>query len=262
MKAYFAVRERMRYGFLSGNVLKGIGAVTMVIDHLGAVVLKGYVNSHVSGLTQAQIDRLGVIYGWLRSIGRISFPLFVFLLVEGFFHTKDRKKYGQRLFVFALLSELPYDLAIYGRFCTWERQNVLFTLFLGLRVMEMAWRARVHIEGKDWRGRELPAGVLFGLQCLIFAAGAGVAHLCRTDYSYKGIALAAVFHFFHAYCQAAALAGACLFSENVWYFPAFVLILFYDPNRRRKANAGTRRWFYLFYPLHLLVLAGIVWIVG
>ncbi len=254
----------MNYRFLSGNALKGIAAVTMVIDHLGAVVLKYYVNHHFSELSGTQIDGMRVLYRWLRSIGRISFPLFVFLLVEGFFHTKNKRQYGQRLIVFALLSEIPYDLAVYGRFCTWERQNVLFTLFLGLVAMEMAQRARVHTELTGRRGQTygLPAGAFFALQCLIFGAAAGVAYLGRTDYSYKGIALVAVFYFFHEYRGAAAFAGACLFMENLWYLPAFILLLFYSPNRRRKKAAGGRHWFYLFYPLHLLVLAGIARIVG
>ncbi|NLC03985.1 MAG: TraX protein, partial [Tissierellia bacterium] len=92
-------------------ILKIIALISMVIDHYGAIFQSG-------------ID----IY---RIIGRLAFPIYAFLLVEGYTHTRDVKKYGRRLLIFALVSELPFDLAFYGKL-SFTHQNIFFTLFIGL----------------------------------------------------------------------------------------------------------------------------------
>ena len=83
---------------ISGYHLKYIALFSMFLDHIG-VIGKAFLSKNV--------------YFLLRAVGRLSFPLFCFILAEGFFHTKNRKKYQQRLFIFALLSEIPYDLAFH-----------------------------------------------------------------------------------------------------------------------------------------------------
>ena len=124
---------------ISGYHLKYIALFSMFLDHIG-VIGKAFLSKNV--------------YFLLRAVGRLSFPLFCFILAEGFFHTKNRKKYQQRLFIFALLSEIPYDLAFHylpastlnsvlhlqklslTDFSTaFQEQNVLFTLFLGFTAM-------------------------------------------------------------------------------------------------------------------------------
>ena len=87
----------------------------MIIDHTGAVLFPGEL--------------------MFRYIGRISFPIFCFLLTEGFFHTKDVRKYMLRLGIFAVVSEIPYDLAFRGTVLEFEHQNVFFTLFMGVVMM-------------------------------------------------------------------------------------------------------------------------------
>ncbi len=247
-----------KYRFLTGSGLKWIAVVSMTIDHLAAVVLKGYVNAWVNLFSEKQLADLGVLYGRMRNLGRTAFPLFAFLLTEGFFHTEDRKRYGLRLAVFALLSEIPYDLAVYGQLWYPERQNTLFTLLLGLLLMEAAERAGKRLGGAAW---------LF-----VFAAGSCLAWQLGFDYTYRGIWLIGIFYFFHAYRTAAAAAGFCLFCVSPFSLPAFVLILFYNGRRSGRpagsdgmGNAGKngkgKYWFYLFYPLHLLILYGILAVV-
>ena len=102
---------------LTGNTLKCVGIVTMTIDHLAAVVLKGFVNSHIGLFSEKQLADLDLLYQYMRHIGRTAFPLFVFLLVEGFFHTKDRKGYGLRLLLFAILSEIPDFVSQNTEYC-------------------------------------------------------------------------------------------------------------------------------------------------
>lgn len=249
---------QLKKGFLSGSALKWIAVAAMVVDHLAAVVLKGYVRIHLSQFSEVELAELGRLYDWMRRIGRTAFPLFAFLLTEGFFHTRNRKKYALRLFVFALLSEIPYDLAVFGRICERRGQNTLFTLLLGLALMGAAewirlcaWR-RSGGEGKS----AAPGWPVFLLQSAVFAAGAVATKLCRLDYGYRGIGLIGVFYLFYAYRTAAAAAGFCLFCASPWSLPAFLLIPCYNGRRGKKGRG--RRWFYLFYPLHLLVLYGIV----
>lgn len=103
-----------------GIDLKYIAMVTMLIDHIGVVFIE---NTRLYSIESFQM--LDVC---IRLIGRIAFPLFAFLLVEGFQHTSNLRNYASRLLVFAFISEIPFDLAASGKL-TWAHQNVFFTLF-------------------------------------------------------------------------------------------------------------------------------------
>lgn len=85
-----------KYHCLSGSGLKIIAVITMLIDHIGAAFPR-YTASVILHIGSKRL----MLYTVMRFIGRISFPIFAFLLVEGFLHTRDRKRYGIRLFVFA-----------------------------------------------------------------------------------------------------------------------------------------------------------------
>ena len=98
--------------------IKIIAILSMCVDHVGAVLFPQY-----------------IIF---RIIGRLAFPLFAFLLVEGFIHTKNLKKYALRLGVFAFISEIPFDLAFSGKPFDFSHQNIFFTLFLALLFMIVA----------------------------------------------------------------------------------------------------------------------------
>ena len=93
-----------RYQRMDGTVLKLIACLSMFIDHLGAVCFSGMMG--------------------FRIIGRLAFPIYCFLLVEGAVHTHDMKKYILRMGIFALISEVPFDLAFYHRLVYTEHQNV------------------------------------------------------------------------------------------------------------------------------------------
>ena len=114
-----------KYRCLSGSGLKILAIVTMVIDHIGAT----FPRSTASVMLHIGQKRL-MLYTVMRFIGRLSFPIFAFLLVEGFLHTRDRERYGIRLAVFAILSELPWNL-LHADAWRYETQNVFFTLLLG-----------------------------------------------------------------------------------------------------------------------------------
>ena len=129
---------------ISGSTIKIIAVVAMLIDHIGAAVLARQLMAEGLGNLATSTDVTEVMnwlmehallyYGYIgiRAIGRLGFPIFCFLLVEGFQKTRNVKKYVLRMGLFALISEIPFNLAFTGRVMEFGYQNVYFTLFLGL----------------------------------------------------------------------------------------------------------------------------------
>lgn len=234
-------------GKLNGNVLKMIAVVTMLFDHIGAAVIE---NGILGGPEYADLaNLLATEQGlrWymidlvLRVIGRIAFPIFCFLLVEGFLHTGDVKKYASRLFIFALVSEVPFDLAFSEQWIAFGYQNVYFTLFIGLMVL-IGIRHFAVSPGK---------------QLIVTAAGCAAASFLKTDYSFIGVLLIVVLYLFHNNRRKCVLYGALLsFGESIGLFGAaalaFIPIHFYN-GQRGKLNL--KYFFYWFYPVHIIVLA-------
>lgn len=124
---------------LNGCVLKWIAIILMAIDHFGASILENFLLnvwdvSPLGDLLRDYPDYWDLVLmadRVIRKIGRPAFPVFCFFIVEGFCHTRNVKNYAVRLGIFALISEVPFDLAIFGTPFHWGHQNVFFTLFLG-----------------------------------------------------------------------------------------------------------------------------------
>jgi len=230
-------RKRTWKGF-SGSTLKLIAIVSMLIDHIGAAVLEnGLLHSSLAPSGSALRDKIVFLDKILRAIGRPAFPIFCFLLVEGFLHTRDSRKYALRLFLFALISEIPFDLAIYGTFINLGMQNVFFTLLIGLLVMT----ACTHFSKNIW------------IQSTLFALGLVAGYLLHTDYGFKGVLLIEILYFFRYDRKNQCIAGAISFSWEMTAPLAFLPVYFYNGKR----GLSLKYFFYLFYPVHLLILAGI-----
>lgn len=131
---------------ISGSTLKLIAIFTMLIDHTAATILDNtLMKNGMSTLDYSNTQAIQQFYqdnGLLisidqimRMIGRVAFPIFCFLLVEGMVHTRNKWKYAMRLAIFALVSEIPFDLAFYAKPFYWGYQNVYFTLLIGLLVL-------------------------------------------------------------------------------------------------------------------------------
>lgn len=116
---------------ISGSTVKLVAIITMFIDHFAAAVLVRVLIFQIRSYGEWS-DLLYDIYQIMRMVGRLGFPIFCFLLVEGFQKTGSRIKYAFRLGLFALISEVPFDLAFSAKILEFEYQNVYFTLFLGL----------------------------------------------------------------------------------------------------------------------------------
>lgn len=251
-------------GCLSGAVLKVIACISMFIDHFSAIVLWNALKQ-MSTADNFYV-RLMNIYHAGRAIGRIAFVLFAYLIVEGFFHTRSRCRFLCRLGLFALISEIPYDLAFRGQCFDFSVQNIYFTLFLGVLALA-AW---------EWAG--IHAGVLCGYGVIALCGMA--AYLFRTDYRYTGILLIFIFYLMHDACLFSKIIVAgivmflgtwsanclrygesfsiqylfCFSLKEMYGMAAFLPIAFYDGSRGRQLP---KLFWYGFYPLHLLLLYGI-----
>ncbi|MCI8327790.1 MAG: conjugal transfer protein TraX [Lachnospiraceae bacterium] len=238
----------------SGSTLKMIAIITMLIDHIGAVILERGILVKVSGqsVLSADIAALHAYNKWqmidriFRSIGRLAFPIFCFLLIEGFLHTRDWRKYFIRLFLFSFLSEIPFDFAVYGKAFCWYSQNVYFTLWIGLLVIT----GIRYIEERE----EIAEGLKKLLQILTVIAGIGLAEWMRTDYAGFGVFAIAGLYFLRSNKKVQTAFGCISFAWEITAPLAFIPIYKYN---------GTRGWnlkyvFYVFYPVHLLILGLIV----
>lgn len=246
---------------ISGSTLKMIAMIAMLIDHTGAVVLgRLLMVSGIAGLDTTDMAAtmlwvkdnaaLYAVYMLLRYIGRIAFPIFCFLLVQGFAHTSNKKKYALRLGLFALISEIPFDLALSSVVLEFQYQNVFFTLFIGLVTM-MVYEA---VEKKeDWSD-------IFKVICGIVTvlAGMGVAKFLRTDYDAIGVFCIMMLYIFRQKKSTQIIVGCVSFLWEVTAPLAFIPIAFYNGKRGWKM----KYFFYVFYPLHLLILYGICCLLG
>ncbi len=212
------------------------------------------------------------VYVLLRVAGGLAFPIFAFLLVEGFLHTRDRKRYLAKLCVFALISEIPFDLALFGTSFYRGYQNVFFTLAIGVAVMmgleqmgpeRMAGGGNAgtgshagteHHVGAGVRaeaeggGRAVPPAAV---SVAVTAAGCLLAALLHSDFGWSGILLIAVLYMFR-FDRARQMIFGCAVSltAKVTGPFAFIPIRMYNGERGRQMKL----LFYWFYPVHLLAL--------
>ncbi len=233
---------------LSAAALHLLAMTFMLMDHLWATLLPGQ--------------------EWLTCVGRLAFPMFAFMTVEGYFHTRSFKRYALRLLAFALLSEIPFDLMYGGTWFYPFHQNVIWTLLLallGIRVME-----NTRQKGKNW---------LYVLVCvLVTLLGYVLALLCMVDYYGAGVWTVFAFYFlrgrrwWHFAAQLAALywinvellAGqiypVTLFGMDFGFYQQGLALLALVPiwlyrGRQGHHSKAFQYFCYAFYPAHTLLLA-------
>lgn len=212
----------------------------MMLDHSAASVLLLMIKSGM-----LDVKTWAPVYEIMRGIGRIAFPIFCFLLAEGFRHTKNKAKYLGRLFLFALISELPFDLALRGTLVDMEHQNVFFTLFLGMGVLCILEALRERIQNDVIYYITSVIAVLFGM---------GISEFLHTDYHMFGVLIIVLFYVFYrtrvVACAMGLLVLISCFGNELPSLLAFPLLLLYNGRRGR----GMKYFFYVFYPAHLLLL--------
>ncbi len=217
----FELTQQKQTGFLDSFTLKMIAIITMVIDHVGYIFFP-------ENMT-------------FRAIGRIAFPIFCFLIVEGFHHTRSHTNYLIRLCVFALLSEIPFDLTFFGTVMDWGHQNVFITLALGLASIFCL--------------EEMNTKKIYAIPfVLIFA----VSYLVHCDYGIGGVLLICMFYLTRETPWMRMILTALILyiffgAFELYGLIAMVFITFYNGKRGPQA----KMLFYWFYPVHLLVLYAI-----
>ena len=232
----------------TGAHLKWLALITMFLDHIGAILLENGLLPLIASAVLAgnSFDFITTDYlFWsntnfaLRFVGRLAFPLYCFLLTEGFLHTKNIKRYALRLGLFALLSEVPFDLALYGKPFDIQMQNVFFTLFIGLLVL---W-------GMHYTQNRFPKQTL--LPYLIVFSGMFAAYILQSDYDAFGILLIVLLYILRESKRHQCIFGAVCTAWEYAAPLAFIPIWFYNGERGKQLP----KWFfYLFYPAHLLLL--------
>ena len=259
---------------VNSYILKLAAIVTMFIDHAASAFVT-FFSAWKDYVTVFSAPQKWKIYTWLRRIGRFAFPLYCFMLVEGFKYSRNRWKYFRNLIIFALISEFPFDLALVRVKIDWDHQNVFWTLALGL--LGMMCDAEIIRRGKLY---EIPAF----LRVLPMCALAWVAEIAHTDYGAWGVLIIALIYYaeilapyiprFFDKLNGSALrnpqmtrnltaicAVVCWFllydlSHHYWIesygLPCIIMILFY--NGQRGSYKLSKWFFYAFYPAHLFLL--------
>lgn len=244
---------------ISQEGLKIIACLTMLVDHIGyEIIYPVYASMSAVGASDLpEIRMVYRLYLLCRCIGRISFPIFAFLLVEGIHHTSDRKKYALRLATGAVLAEIPYNLVVFGSI-SGPKQSIMATLLLGFLAVHYMGKCR----SLTWKP-------------VILLPFAVLAEVFRVEYSWKGILLIALFELSREmYSRNLMRTGGMIvlfhyMSSRMLHFGNFTLpmqvlgvlsmpiIAGYDGRKQTQSKAV--QWgFYLFYPVHLLIL----WAIG
>lgn len=217
-----------KFRILSGSWLKIIAMVTMTIGHTAAFL--PYFHEHPT------------LYLAMRSIGRVAFITFAFLLAEGFYYTRNKKKYGRNLVVFAIISQLPYSL-INNHFLFYSHTNVGFTFllaFLGMLAME-------HYKNEKVK--------LFAILATIII----VTIYIKPVRGFSGVGLVWVFYLLRSYQISKLFVGFCMIARNLilGQMLGFAVLSLYNGQRGFINGPIGKYVFYAFYPLHLFLLWGI-----
>lgn len=245
-------KQRVRWQGISGSTLKFLAVVTMLIDHIGLAVLgRMLVCMRQAGEMGPQYYELYYMMRTMREIGRFAFPVYCFMLVEGLEHTRSRWKYAARLGAFALISEIPFDLAFSSQVLEFGFQNVFFTLVIGLVTLIVL--DKIHQENLCPGNLQAEALLKTVLTFLAASGGMLLAELLQTDYDWRGVACILILYFLRKrriWQMLAAYAAFVVLLGELSALPAFLMLALY---RGKKGFSG-KAFFYGFYPLHLILL--------
>ena len=203
---------------------------------------------------------------WLTCVGRIAFPIFAFMIVEGYFHTSNLKKYVKRLLIFAVITEIPFNLALGSRLFYPIHQNVLWTFLIAIGLMH--WNEKMK-EKAIWKR------ILVGVLSILIAYVVGI--ITFVDFYNAGILTVLVFYFFRQrkwwnyvaqfvllyYINVEMLSGLAyewnIFGNTVFFVRQSLALLALIPiwlyrGKQGYYNKAVKQIYYWFYPVHLLIL--------
>lgn len=234
---------------ITSDGLKIFAGLVMLMQTIGiTIVEKGII--HLDRYTQAELSiamaedsHLMVLAGIgsvMQLLGGLAVPVYAFLLVEGFMKTSNYSKYLLNIVLFAFLSEFPYDLAYSHKFVDFSRQNALFTMAICLL---MLYFIRMLKQKEGFLSH-------FGVVIIILCAIAWVT-LFRAQFGLCMVGLTAVFYLFSSRHVLKTVLGIIISLLYVTGPISFYVLWFYNEERKEKLPKYS---YYLFYPLHLLIL--------
>ena len=220
---------------MSGSILKLFACLAMLLDHIAAFLPGSFLDMNETLFMLG--DKEITIRLMFHYIGRTAFPIFAFLITEGYVHTHDRKKYGISLLMFALISEIPWNLARSGEIF-FGRQNVFFTLFLGYAGICILERYKEDIK-----------------KCSTYLAALFLISIAlRADYGCFGFGFVMLLYLLKERKVLMSIIGACVLPSRWIGGTAFIPILLYNGKRGFAKGKFAKYAFYAFYPTHLLLL--------
>ncbi len=247
----FYVKSNRKSG-ITIDTIKIIALITMLCDHIGFVLidkgkLYGYnIFLYSYAITLPEAAPWLMARSILRTIGRLSFPLFAFCLSEGFAHTSNVYKYVARLAIFAIISEIPFDLACFNTPVDFSTQNIFFTLLIGFIGMMVIKKIKDD---------------LWILKLFAFIGACFIGNLIHCDYGWEGVALIMACYLTREskLLQTAAIgAGGVMLSLSRKGFGGFAAVITWFYNGK-KSEHGLKYLYYLIYPIHLLLFYLIVY---
>ena len=220
---------------LSGSALKSIACLSMLADHLAKFYLYRFpwTNAVWFSFFGRSISFLQI----LLMFGRFAFPLFVFLLVVGFEHTRNKKIYGFSLFILALLSEIPFNL-MSGHDLFRPTHNVMFTLLIGF----LAMCSLEYFKQKSV------------LNLLLLVALYFVSRYMQADYQTSGFIFILLMYGLRKERIIRCVAASTILQMKAMVFLSLLLTFFYNGERGFIKTPFIKYCFYAFYPVHMLII--------
>lgn len=216
---------------INGAQLKYIAFASMFIDHFNKAIITPFLTG---------TGPMVIITTIFDILGRIAFPIFAFMVVEGFFKTKSQWKYLRNLLIFAVISEIPYDMFQSAEFVNTWSQNILWGLALGLFTIMVIDKLKEKIKKR-------PLWIFVSL--LIVALSSLGSMLISSDYEYYAIIIIYLYYIFYDKRLVASGIGYLVIIKEIYAILGFTTVLLYNGEKGKQNKIFN----YLFYPVHLLI---------
>lgn len=216
---------------INGAQLKYIAFASMFIDHFNKAIITPFLTG---------TGPMVIITTIFDILGRIAFPIFAFMVVEGFFKTKSQWKYLRNLLIFAVISEIPYDMFQSAEFVNTWSQNILWGLALGLFTIMVIDRLKDYIKKRS---------LWIFVSLLIVALSSLGSMLISSDYEYYAIIIIYLYYLFYDKRLVASGLGYLVIIKEIYAILGFATVLLYNGEKGKQNKIFN----YLFYPVHLLI---------
>lgn len=216
---------------INGAQLKYIAFASMFIDHFNKAIITPFLTG---------TGPMVIITTIFDILGRIAFPIFAFMVVEGFFKTKSQWKYLRNLLIFAVISEIPYDMFQSAEFVNTWSQNILWGLALGLFTIMVIDKLKDYIKKR-------PLWIFVSILIVVLSSLGSM--LISSDYEYYAIIIIYLYYLFYDKRLLASGLSYLVIIKEIYAILGFATVLFYNGEKGKQNKIFN----YLFYPVHLLI---------